>query len=91
MFSLPVDAAKFYEDYVPEVDKAIMIELEEEVHQIREFHDDDEVEAQVGSFILDLGCTRTRNSKFYRTLELYWHTKTMVAMGMLPKEKDFVS
>jgi hypothetical protein len=30
-----------------------------------------------------------RNSKFYRTLELYWHTKTMVAIGMLPKEQDF--
>jgi hypothetical protein len=36
-----------------------MTELEEEVRQIREFHDDEEVEAQVGSFILDLGCTRT--------------------------------
>jgi hypothetical protein len=79
---------EFYEDYVPEADKAKMTELEEEVCQIKEFHDDEEVEAQVGSFIPDLGCTQTRNLKFYITLELYWHTKTMVAMGMLPKEQD---
>jgi hypothetical protein len=84
-----IDAIEFYEDYVPEPDKAKMIKLEEEVRQIRYFHDGDEVEAQVGSFIPDLGCTRTRNSNFYKTLELYWHTKTMVAMGMLPEEQDF--
>jgi hypothetical protein len=84
-----IDTTKFYEDYVPEEDKARMTDWRMKFHQIREFHDDEEVEAQVGSFIPDLGCTRTHNSKFYRTLELYWHTKTMVAMGMLPKEQDF--
>jgi hypothetical protein len=63
--------------------------LEEEVKLVREFKEDEEVEHQVGGIIPDLGCTRTRNSKFYRTLELYWHTKMMVALGMLPKEQDF--
>jgi hypothetical protein len=43
----------------------------------------------VGDIIPNLGCTQTRESKFYRTLELYWHTKTMVAQGMLPKDQDY--
>jgi hypothetical protein len=40
-----IDATKFYEDYVPKDNKTKMTELEEEVCQIREFHDDEEVEA----------------------------------------------
>jgi hypothetical protein len=63
--------------------------LEAKVKLVREFKEDEEVEHQVGGIILDLGCTRTRNSKFYRTLELYWHTKTMVALGMFPKDEGF--
>jgi hypothetical protein len=27
--------------------------------------------------------------KFHRTIELYWHTKTLVAQDLLPKEKDY--
>jgi hypothetical protein len=34
-----------------------MIELEDKIPQIRELHDDEEVEAQVGSFIAYLSCT----------------------------------
>jgi hypothetical protein len=46
-----IDATEFYEEFVPKEDKTRMTELEDEVHQIREFHDDEDVEAQVGSFI----------------------------------------
>jgi hypothetical protein len=84
-----IAVAEFYEEFVPEEDKATMSALEAEVRLVREFKDDGEVEYQVGGLIPDLGCTRTRNSKFFRTLELYWHTKTMVALGMLPKDEDF--
>jgi len=42
----------------------------------------------VGSIIPNLGCIGTHRSKFYKTLELYWHTQTMVALGMLPKDED---
>jgi hypothetical protein len=66
-----IHSFEFYECYVLEVDKARMFELEEEVRKIVKFHEDEDVEAQVGSFIPYLGCTRSRNSKFYRTLKLY--------------------
>jgi hypothetical protein len=66
-----------------------MSALEAKVRLVREFKDDEDVEHQVGGLIPDLGCTRSRNSKFFHTLELYWHTKTMVALGMLPKDEDF--
>jgi hypothetical protein len=36
-----------------------------------------------------LGFSWIRNPKFYRTLELYWQTKTLVSLGMLPKDQDF--
>jgi hypothetical protein len=39
-----IDVTEFYEDFVPEVDKAKMKDLEDEVRQIREFQDDDDVE-----------------------------------------------
>jgi hypothetical protein len=83
------DATKFYAYFFPEEDKVTMQGLEEEVFLTREFKDDEEVEFQVWGLIpnLDLGCTRTMNSKFFRTLELYWHMKTMVALGMIPKEE----
>jgi hypothetical protein len=35
---------KFYDDIVPEVEKARMTKLEDEVRQIWEFHDYDDVE-----------------------------------------------
>jgi len=76
-------------EYVLKKDKVKMNELEEEVHLLKEFHDDEEVEAQVSILIPYLGSFRIHNSNFFRNLEFYWHTKTMVAMGKLPKEKDF--
>jgi hypothetical protein len=74
---------------VPEEDQATIPSLEVEVRLVHEFKDDEEIEQLVGGLILDLGCTRIRNSKFLRTLELYWNTKTMVALGMLSKEYEF--
>jgi hypothetical protein len=84
-----IDASKLYEESVPEENKAKMPELEDEARQMRWFKEDEEVEEQLGSFIPNLGCTRSRNSIFFQTLELYWHTKTLVAIGILPKEQDF--
>jgi len=82
---------KFYHDFVgPEDDQATMATLESKVKLVKEFKDDEEVEQQVGGIISDLGCTRTHKSKFYRTLELYWHTKKMVALEMLPKDEDLL-
>jgi hypothetical protein len=80
---------KAYAEYVLDVDKGKMAELEEDVQQLREFQDDEEIEAQIGDLIMDFGCSHSRNSKFFQTLELYWQTKTLVALGMLPKEQDF--
>lgn len=55
-----------------------------------EFKDDEEVDFQVDGLIPNLGCTRTKNSKLLCTMELYWHTKMMVSLGMFPKEEDFL-
>jgi len=63
--------------------------LEEDINIIHTYHEDKEVGAQVGDIFLDLGCTQSRESKFYQTLELYQDTKTMVAHGMLPKDQDY--
>jgi hypothetical protein len=81
--------AEFYADFVPEKEKSTMKVLEEEVRLTLEFKDDEKVEFQLGCLIHDLGRTRTRNFKLFCTLELYWHTKSMVALGILPKEEDF--
>jgi hypothetical protein len=46
-----------YAEFVSDVDKGKMVKLEEEVRQLREFHDDEEVEAQIGNLIPNLGCS----------------------------------
>ena len=63
-----VVVAEFYENFVPDEDKATMSSLEEEAHLIMEFKYDEEVKFQVGGLTLDLDCTRIRNSKFVGTL-----------------------
>jgi hypothetical protein len=37
-------------------------------------------------FVPELGSSLSRDTKFLRTLELYWHTKSFVAQAMLAKE-----
>jgi len=66
-----IDATDYYETYFPEDDKVAMSALEDEVRVVCEFKEDSKVDLQVGREIPDLGCTRTRNSKFFHTLELY--------------------
>jgi hypothetical protein len=39
--------------------------------------EDEVVDGQVGDIIHVLGCTRNRDTKFHRTMELYWHVKEM--------------
>jgi hypothetical protein len=84
-----IDVVDYYETHVPEDDKVAMSALEDEVLLVCEFKEDSEVDLQVGRVIPDLGCTKTQNSKFFHTLELYWHVKMMVALDMLPKDEDF--
>jgi hypothetical protein len=40
----------------------------------------------VGKVILDLGCCRNRDSKFFRTVEFNWHVKILMAHSMKPQE-----
>jgi len=70
-------------------DKATMSNIEEELRMVQDYKEENEVEEHVGGIILDLSCPRNMNYKFYRNMELYWNTKAMVAMGMLPKDHDF--
>jgi hypothetical protein len=81
-------AIEYYDTHVPEDDEVAMSALEDEVRLSCEFKEDSEVDFQVGRVISDLGCTSTRNSKFFHTLEIYWHVKMMVSFGMFPKDKD---
>jgi hypothetical protein len=66
-----VAAVEFYQEFVPEEDKATITMLEAEVKLTREFKYDEDVDHRVGGLIPDLGCTKTRKSKFFQTLELY--------------------
>jgi hypothetical protein len=63
-----MDVENHYEHFVPMENKYAMLAL---VHLVLDFKEDVEVEHQFGGVIHDLGCSRTRNSKFYHTLELY--------------------
>jgi hypothetical protein len=85
-----LDAAEHYGHFVPKEDKVVMSTLEAKVCLAHEFKEDVEVNFQVGGVIRELGCSRTKNPKFFHTPKLYWHVKTMVALGMLPKDEDFL-
>jgi hypothetical protein len=82
-------ASAHYQHSVLSAAKEATSLVEEEVRLAHACREDDEVDEQVGDIVPDLGCTRNRDTKFHRTVELYWHVKTMVATGMLPKEHDY--
>ena len=63
--------------------------LEGEAHLVCDFKEANEVEEEVGDTIPYVGCTRSKNSIFFRMTELYWHTKTLVALGLMSKHEDF--
>ena len=67
----------------------MMSALEDEVLLVHEFKEDSEIDLKVGRVILDLGCTNTRNCKFFHTLELCWHVKTMIVLDMLLRDEYF--
>jgi hypothetical protein len=50
-----LEVTKTYEDFVLDENKGKMENLEAEVRQLREFHDDEEVEDQIGDLIPYLG------------------------------------
>ena len=70
----------YYHVEVAEEDQVTMPALEVEVRLANEFKDNEEIEQQVRGIIPNLVYTRTHNSQFHRTLELYWHNKTIVAL-----------
>jgi len=82
-------ATYFYSNTVPKAAKASMQELEEEVQLVQKFKEVEKVENEVGGLIPDLGCTKIRNSIFFCTIELYQHTKSLVSLGLFPKDEDF--
>ena len=63
-----------------------MHQLEDEVMLNRSYQENVDMDEKVGEIVPDLGYTKNRDTKFHHTVELYWHAKTMVAQGMLPKE-----
>jgi hypothetical protein len=67
-----------------------MDSIEEDVRIVHVYREDAEVDEEVGGIVPDLGCTRNKDAKFNRTVELYWHVKIVVALGMLPKEKEYM-
>jgi len=63
--------------------------LEGEAPLVHEFKEVDEVDKEVGGIIPYVGCTRSKNSFYFWMIELYWHIKTLVALGLLPKDEEF--
>jgi hypothetical protein len=63
--------------------------IEKDVKVVRVYVEDSEVDNQVAPFVLDLGSSIARDTKFFRTIEIYWHTKDFVAHTMLAKELEF--
>jgi hypothetical protein len=51
-----------------------MATLEGEAHLVHDFKEADEVEAEVCGIVPKVGCTCSKNSILFRTIELYWHT-----------------
>jgi hypothetical protein len=84
-----LEATENYENIMPEDDKVSMSALKDEFFLVHEFKEDVKVDFQVRGMITELIFFKTRKSKFFHTLELYWHVKTMVSLKILPKDEDF--
>lgn len=65
-----IEAMDFHHQFVSQEDCDTMPSLEEEVIMVRAYKEVEEVEEQASENIIYLGCTRTRNSKFFRSLKI---------------------
>jgi hypothetical protein len=79
--NIVVGVIDFYHKFVSLDNKATMSSLEE-VRMVQANKEDEEVE-QVGGIIPNLGCTRTKNSKYYKTSEFYWHDEEVEQVGSI--------
>jgi hypothetical protein len=69
--------------------KEYMHPLEEDVNLIRAYKEDEYVDMQVPDIVPNMSCTQNSDTKFHKTMELYWHTNTMVSQGILQKDQDY--
>jgi len=63
-------ATTHYQSSVLIVAKESMQSLEEEVKITRAYREDDVVDDEVGEVIPNLGCSRNKDTKFHRTMEM---------------------
>jgi hypothetical protein len=65
-----------------------LVVVEVEVHQEHATVHDWEVYVEIGNSDPDMGSSHARDTKFLKTIDLYWHIKTFMGKIMLDSEED---
>jgi hypothetical protein len=57
--------------------------VEADVRVLRKFISDDEVKETTNSWVPDTGFVRGRSSQYLKTVDIYWHLKTLMGRVLL--------
>jgi hypothetical protein len=69
-----------------------IVELElvkADVHLERALVNEEEVDEEFTHWILDTGTSHSRETKYHRTIDLYWHVKTLLGKVMTERSTAF--
>lgn len=76
-----VQVEEFFQTQTPPASRGAVEAMEEEVCRIKQQILNGEVDAEMIAWIPDTDSTRARDTKYYRTVELYWHIKDLLGEG----------
>jgi hypothetical protein len=62
--------------------------VEEDIHLDRRNIHERKIDADIVDWILDLGSSRARDTKYWTMVDLYWHIKTFVGKVLQDREDD---
>lgn len=82
-------AATAFAIFVDPSSPTFLCSIEFIVKVIHAYCEDKDVDEHVAPFILDLGSSIVKDTKFFQTMELYWDMNVFVAQAMLAKDPEF--
>jgi hypothetical protein len=78
-----------YKTITPPRTRADMELVEEEGHLERTLLNEEAVNEEFTQWIMDNGTSRSRETKYHRTINLYWHVKTLSGKVITEKSTTF--
>jgi len=75
--------------HTPPTTKEALDALEEYVCHARKQTPDNEVDVEMIAWISDTRSSKSKETKYYKTINLYWHMKSLLGRDLTDKQATF--